>query len=83
MELGFLGWIVVGLVAGFLAEKIMRRNDSLLMNLVIGVVGALIGGFIATNFLGFSAGDSWIMATVIALGGALLLLFVIGLFKRR
>lgn len=83
MELGFLGWIVVGLVAGFLAEKIMRRNDSLLMNLVIGVVGALIGGFIATNFLGFSAGDNWIMATVIALGGALLLLFVIGLFKRR
>ncbi|MBN8553457.1 MAG: GlsB/YeaQ/YmgE family stress response membrane protein [Caulobacterales bacterium] len=83
MELGFIGWIVVGLVAGFLAEKIMKRNDSLLMNLVIGVVGALLGGFIATNFLGFSAGGSWIMATVIALGGALLLLFVLGLFRRR
>lgn len=83
MDLGFIGWIVVGIVAGFLAEKIMKRNDSLLMNLVVGVAGALIGGFIATHFLGFSAESNWIMATVIALGGALLLLFVIGLFRRR
>ena len=76
------GGHVIGIVAGFLAEKIMGRNHGLLTNLVVGVVGALIGGFIATNFLGFSADGSWIMATVIALGGAIILLFLLGLFKR-
>ena len=83
MGLGIVGWIVVGIVAGFLAEKIMKRDHGLLTNLVVGVVGALIGGFIATNFLGVSADGSWIVATIIALGGAILLLFLLGLIRRR
>lgn len=83
MGLGIIGWIVVGIVAGFLAEKIMKRDHGLLTNLVVGVVGALIGGFIATNFLGIDADGSWIVATIIALGGAILLLFLLGLFRRR
>ncbi len=83
MGLGIIGWIVVGIIAGFLAEKIMKRDHGLLTNLIVGVIGALIGGFIATNFLGISADGSWIIATIIALGGAILLLFVLGLFRRR
>ena len=83
MGLGIIGWIVVGIVAGFLAEKIMKRDHGLLTNLVVGVVGALIGGFIATNFLGIDADGSWIVATIIALGGAILLLFLMGLVRRR
>ena len=83
MGLGIIGWIVVDIVAGFLAEKIMKRDHGLLTNLVVGVIGALIGGFIATNFLGISADGSWIVATIIALGGAILLLFLLGLVRRR
>lgn len=83
MGLGIIGWIVVGIVAGFLAEKIMKRDHGLLTNLIVGVVGALIGGFIATNFLGIDADGNWIVATIIALGGAILLLFLLGLFRRR
>jgi uncharacterized membrane protein YeaQ/YmgE (transglycosylase-associated protein family) len=83
MGLGIIGWIVVGIVAGFLAEKIMKRDHGLLTNLVVGVIGALIGGFIATNFLGIDADGSWIVATIIALGGAILLLFLMGLVRRR
>ena len=83
MGLGIIGWIVVGIVAGFLAEKIMKRDHGLLTNLVVGVVGALIGGLIATNFLGIDADGSWIVATIIALGGAILLLFLMGLVRRR
>lgn len=83
MGLSIIGWIVVGILAGFLAEKIMGRNHGLITNLVVGVVGALIGGFLAENVFGFDADGSWIVATLIALVGACILLFIVGLFKRR
>lgn len=83
MELGFLGWIVIGIVAGWLAEKVMGRNHGLLTNLVVGVVGALIGGFIAQNLLGQPVGGFNLMTLLVAFGGAVLLLFLLGLVKRR
>ena len=83
MGLGIIGWIVVGIVAGWLAEQIMGRNHGLITNLIVGVVGALIGGFLATNVFGFSAGGSWIVAILIATAGAVILLFLLSLVKRR
>lgn len=78
---GIIGMIVIGIAAGWIAEKVMKRNHGLLVNLVVGVVGAFIGGFIASA-LGFSA--SGLIATlVVATGGAVLLLFVLGLIRRR
>jgi uncharacterized membrane protein YeaQ/YmgE (transglycosylase-associated protein family) len=83
MEFGFIGWIVVGIVAGFLAEKIMGRNHGLITNLIVGVVGALIGGFLSSTVFGFNAGTSWIWGIVIATAGAVILLFLLGLIKKR
>ena len=40
---GFIGWIIIGIAAGFVAEKVMKRDHGLLTNLLVGVVGALIG----------------------------------------
>lgn len=74
-------WIIVGIVAGWLAEQVMGRNHGLLTNLVVGVLGAIIGGFIA-NALGFAWGG-WIGSTIVAFLGACLLLFLLGLVKRR
>ena len=56
MGLGIIGWIVIGIVAGWLAEQVMGRNHGLLTNLIVGVVGALLGGFIAGNLLGIPVG---------------------------
>ena len=78
---GILGMIVIGIAAGWIAEKVMKRNHGLLVNLVVGVVGAFIGGFIASA-LGFSA-NGLIATLVVATGGAVLLLFVLGLIRRR
>jgi uncharacterized membrane protein YeaQ/YmgE (transglycosylase-associated protein family) len=81
MELGFIGWIVVGIVAGFLAEKIMGRNHGLLTNLIVGVIGALLGGFLAGVLnIGFAG---WIGSIIVATLGAVVLLFLLGLVKRR
>jgi uncharacterized membrane protein YeaQ/YmgE (transglycosylase-associated protein family) len=79
---GIIAWIIIGIVAGWLAEKIMKRNHGLLTNLVVGVVGALIGGFIA-NSLGYDAGGNWIIGIVVATIGAVILLFLLGLIKGR
>ena len=78
---GFIAWIIIGIVAGWLAEKIMKRDHGLLTNLIVGIIGALIGGFVA-GALGISWGG-WIGSTVIATIGAVILLFLLGLIKRR
>lgn len=78
---GFIAWIIIGIVAGWLAEKIMKRSHGLLTNLIVGIVGALIGGFIA-NALGFAWGG-WIGSTIVATLGAIILLFLLGLVKRK
>jgi uncharacterized membrane protein YeaQ/YmgE (transglycosylase-associated protein family) len=47
--MGILAWIVVGLIAGWLAGELMRGSGfGLLGNIVVGIVGALLGGFLAT-----------------------------------
>ena len=74
-------WIIVGIIAGWLAEQVMGRNHGLLTNLIVGILGAVIGGFIA-NALGFAWGG-WIGSTLVAFLGACLLLFLLGLVKRR
>ena len=83
MGLGIIGWIVIGIAAGWLAEKVMGRNHGLLTNLIVGVIGALLGGFIAGSLLGVPVGGFNIVTFLVAFGGAVLLLFILGLVKRR
>lgn len=49
--MGFIAWIVVGAIAGFLANQIMGTREGLLMMVVLGIVGGLVGGFVATSIL--------------------------------
>lgn len=52
--MSILAWLVVGLVAGFIASKLInKRGEGLIMDIVLGVVGAFVGGFIF-NFFGHS-----------------------------
>ncbi len=74
--MGFIGWIIVGLIAGFIAEKVTKSNHGLLTNLVIGLVGAFVGGFIAGK-VGISfVQNALIDTTIIATLGAILVLFI-------
>jgi uncharacterized membrane protein YeaQ/YmgE (transglycosylase-associated protein family) len=79
---GFLGWIVIGLLAGWIASLVMNRHHGLIVNMIIGLVGAFIGGWLARSVLGFYA-MGWISSFVVAFGGAVVLLFILGLFNRR
>lgn len=79
---GILGAILIGILAGWIAEKVMKRNHGLLTNLIVGVVGAFLGSFIATT-LGIGAGSGIIPSLLVATAGAILLLFIVGLIRRR
>jgi uncharacterized membrane protein YeaQ/YmgE (transglycosylase-associated protein family) len=83
MGLGIIGWIVIGILAGWLAEQVMGRSHGLLTNLIVGVVGALLGGFLAGSLLGIPVGGFNLITLLVAFLGACLLLFLVGLVKRR
>jgi uncharacterized membrane protein YeaQ/YmgE (transglycosylase-associated protein family) len=75
-----IGWIIVGAIAGWIAEKVMGRDDSLLMNIVIGIVGAVIGGLL----LGWvSAESGWIWSIIVSAIVAIILLWIVGMVRRR
>ena len=83
--MGILAWIVLGLVAGALAKFIMpgQQGGGILLTSVLGIVGALVGGFLGTYVLGFGDISGFDLRSIaIAVGGALLVLFVFGFVAR-
>jgi uncharacterized membrane protein YeaQ/YmgE (transglycosylase-associated protein family) len=78
--MGILGWIVIGLLAGWVASMVMNRHHGLIVNLIIGLTGAVLGGWLA-GFFGFYA-MGYVSQFVIALVGAVVLLFILGLVNR-
>jgi len=83
--LGILSWIIVGAIAGLLANMIIGSGGfGLIGNILLGVVGALVGGWLSTSILGLPYGVTGINLTTIlvATGGAVVVLFVVGLLRR-
>ena len=83
--MSILSWIVVGLLAGWLAGMVMKGGGfGLIGDIVVGVIGGLLGGFIASYF--FHMGDPMsginLPSIIVAFLGAVLLLFVVRLFRR-
>jgi uncharacterized membrane protein YeaQ/YmgE (transglycosylase-associated protein family) len=77
--MSILAWIVVGVIAGWLAERITGRSHGLLTNLFVGIVGAFLGGFIFSRLLGFRYEEGFnVPSIVVATVGAVLLLAIFG-----
>jgi uncharacterized membrane protein YeaQ/YmgE (transglycosylase-associated protein family) len=78
---GLLWWAIVGLIAGFLAGKVMKGGGfGVIMDIVIGIIGALIGGWVF-GLLGISAGGL-IGSIIVAFVGACILLWLVRLIKK-
>ena len=78
--MGILSWIVVGGLAGLLAGMIMGEKHGLIGKIIIGIIGANIGGYIASRFNLGSVDGINLTSILIAAGGACLLLAVLRLF---
>ena len=80
-------WLVVGGIVNWLASIIMHTNaqQGILMNIVVGIVGAIVGGYIVAPFVGgatINQGDFSLSGFVVSLIGAVVLLGIVNLFRR-
>ena len=73
--MGIIAWLVLGLIAGFIGSKLVnKRGEGVLLDIVLGIVGAVIGGFVA-HFAGFSGITGFnLYSLLIAVVGSILVL---------
>lgn len=83
-DLGLLGWIVVGLIAGALSAALVggRTARGCLPNIVIGIIGGVVGGWLAQQ-LGFGPTNGLIAAIVVATIGSILVRLILGVVEDR
>ena len=82
--MGILAWIVIGLIAGALGKLIMPGDDpgGIIVTTLIGMVGAVVGGFVVYSILGFNQGG-FIWSIIVATIGAIILLAIYRLIVGR
>ena len=85
--MNFIIWLVVGGILGWLASLIMKTDaqQGVVLNIVVGIVGALVGGWLISPLLGggtINQGDFSVMSLVSSLIGAVILLAIVNLVRR-
>jgi uncharacterized membrane protein YeaQ/YmgE (transglycosylase-associated protein family) len=85
VQMGILAWIVIGLIAGALAKLIMPGDDpgGIIVTILIGIVGAFVGGFVVNLFGGAGVSGFNIWSILVATLGAIILLAVYRLVVGR
>jgi uncharacterized membrane protein YeaQ/YmgE (transglycosylase-associated protein family) len=73
---GIIAWILIGLAAGWLASTIMKHKGSLITNLLLGLVGSIVGG-VLFSLLGLEGGDNVLGSILVATVGAVLVLAIV------
>lgn len=78
--MSWIGWIVIGALAGMIAKAIMKEEGGFLKNLVLGILGAVLGGWLFSIIGAAGFGDaSWIWSLFVAVIGAVVLIWVVRL----
>ena len=79
-----LSWIIMGALAGWVASIIMKKNSSMgaLANIIVGIVGAFIGGFVMSLFGGTGVTGFNVTSFLVALLGSVILLAIVNLFSK-
>lgn len=78
-----LGWIVLGALSGWIAKAIMHEEGGLLKNIVLGIIGALVGGWIAQMLGGKDVNEFTFYSFIVAVLGAMLVIYVVRLFTKK
>jgi uncharacterized membrane protein YeaQ/YmgE (transglycosylase-associated protein family) len=81
--MGLLATIVVGLIAGLLASWIMKAKTGIFVDLLLGVAGAILGGWLSSLLTGADLVTGFNLTSIlVALGGAIVVIFIYRLLKR-
>jgi uncharacterized membrane protein YeaQ/YmgE (transglycosylase-associated protein family) len=82
--MSFLAWIILGLIAGFIGSKLVnRRGEGLVLDIVLGIVGAFVGGWLFTTFGMTGVTGLNIYSMVVAVIGAVVVLVLYHALSRR
>ena len=80
--MGFILWIVFGAVAGWIASAIMKSNDGILMDIVLGIAGAVIGGWLMSVFGQGGVSGFNLYSFIVAILGAVVLIAIVRAIRR-
>jgi uncharacterized membrane protein YeaQ/YmgE (transglycosylase-associated protein family) len=84
--MSIIGWVVFGLIAGFIASKIVnKQGEGIFLDIILGIVGAVVGGYLMAFITGepYAAGFN-IPSMIVAIVGAVIVLFIYhAIFGRR
>jgi uncharacterized membrane protein YeaQ/YmgE (transglycosylase-associated protein family) len=86
--MGIILWLVIGGLVGWLASVVMRRDGSqgIILNIVVGIVGAVLGGWLLSPMLGapsINSGELSISSLLVSFLGAVILLAIVNLISRN
>ncbi|NLE19609.1 MAG: GlsB/YeaQ/YmgE family stress response membrane protein [Clostridiales bacterium] len=82
MLLNLVIWVLFGALAGWIAAKVMGGENTLLTNIILGIVGAIVGGFVAGALgIKYDAGFS-IESLLVAVVGAIIVILIVRLLRR-
>ncbi len=80
--IGWIGSLIIDALAGWIAEKIMKTDQGLLMNIVLGILGVLVLNWLLFTIVGTTLGG-WIGQLIVAAAGACLLIAVVRMIRRK
>jgi uncharacterized membrane protein YeaQ/YmgE (transglycosylase-associated protein family) len=81
--MSFLAWIVLGLLAGFIGSKVVnKRGEGLILDIILGVIGALVGGWLFNRFGAAGVTGLNLYSLLVAVVGAVLVLVVFHAVRR-
>ncbi len=81
--MGLIVWLVVGAIAGFLASLVMRSPHGVIMDIILGIIGAFVGGLIMNLFGQSGPGGFDIYSILVATLGAIVVIAIHRMFVRR
>lgn len=81
--MSWIGWIILGALSGMVAKAIMKEEGGLLKNIILGIIGAVVGGGIVQMLGGSDVNGFNIYSFVVAVLGAMLVIYVVRLFTAR
>jgi len=82
--INFVIWLIAGAIVGWVASSLMGQREGLLLNIVIGIVGAFVAGYLLTPLFGIPTINQNVFslpAFLVSVGGAVILLAVVRLFR--
>jgi len=82
--MSIIAWIVLGLIAGFIGSKLInKRGDGFFLDIILGIIGAVVGGWVFSQFGGTGVSGLNLHSLIVAVIGAILVLVIYHAIRRK